>query len=110
MLVVVVDLKKIANPDTDLNALIPDLIERHSCGTVLPMGWDYADDDSMHLFFEALDRVAGVQATCAALASAPVLGNNLSGLLVAWRLANEGPFTVAHPPEFFCELVDDHYR
>jgi hypothetical protein len=95
---VVVGPATLANPDTDLRELIPDLIENHSAGLVQSDGWGYAPDDAMHLFFRAPSSELGEQHIRTAIESTPVLGNDLSMATIAIRSTSEGPFTTVHPP------------
>ena len=105
--VVVVDPANLDNPDTDLRALIPELIESHSAGLVQSDGWGYAPDDTMHLFFRAPGREPAAQQICAALESTSVPGNDLSMATIAFRSASEGPFTTLHPPAKRGQLIAD---
>lgn len=105
--VVVLDSAGMVNPDTELNSLVPELVEAHSAGRVQSDGWTFAADDTMQLFFSATNADQGAHDIRVALASAPVLGNDISGLTIAVRHTNHGAFTSIHPAAALGSLIPD---
>lgn len=105
--VLVLAAENLVNPVTDLCVQLPQWIELHSQREVQALCWGYSPEDDIHFFFVAGDKDHGLQKICDALASEPVLGNDLSSATIAWRAADSGAFITLYPPEIAGRIVED---
>ena len=95
--VIVLDSDELENPDTDLALLLPQAIEARTDGYLVSERWAYDLEERMHLYFRCSERAAGFSAMKSALASGPVCGNALDGVLIGCREPGQGSFEVLSP-------------
>jgi len=94
------DPRKLANPDTDLRYVLPDLICEESCGEVKDDGFDYVGDAPYLLLFMKTDDIErGLLWVLDVLEHDTTLGNDfLQAAVVA--VEREGQKVVEYPKNY----------
>lgn len=52
-IIIILDAKKLSNPDLDLRYLLPEEIEKISQGSILDNGYDYLNNDCIGIWLKA---------------------------------------------------------
>ena len=77
-IIIVLDPKKMENPDLDIRYILPERIEEITKGLVKDNGYDYLPDNSMGIWLDTDDAEKNVKAVVELLSSEKILDNNLS--------------------------------
>jgi hypothetical protein len=84
-IVIEVDPAQLDDPDLDIRYDLPELIEAASAGNVDSDGYDFDEDDRLHVYLTADDLVAALRVIGQVLSSSLVGGNDLSRCRVGVR-------------------------
>lgn len=96
-IVIELDPARLEHPDLDIRYDLPDLIEAASAGNVASQGYDFDEDERLHVYLEAQDLVAALSVIGQVLGSSLLGDNDLSECRVGVREGPGLPYDVVLP-------------
>lgn len=77
-IIIVLDSKKMSNPDLDIRYVLPDRIEEYTNGLIRDNGYDYLSDNKLGLWLETDDAKNNVGKVIQLITTEIILENDLS--------------------------------
>ena len=77
-IIIVLDSKKMSNPDLDIRYVLPDRIEEYSNGLIKDNGYDYLSNNELGLWLETDDAKNNVEKVIQLITTEIILENDLS--------------------------------
>jgi len=77
-IIIVLDSKKMSNPDLDIRYVLPERIETYTDNLIKDNGYDYLSNTELGLWLETDDSVANVEKIIKLIKKETILDNDLS--------------------------------
>ena len=80
-IIIVLDSKKMNNPDLDILYVLPECIEEYTNNLIKDNGYDYLSNTELGLWFETDDSVNNVEKVIQFITTESILDNKLSEIV-----------------------------
>ncbi len=77
-IIIVLDSKKMTNPDLDIRYVLPERIEEYTNNLIKDNGYDYLSNTKLGLWLETDDSITNVEKIIQLIKSETILENDLS--------------------------------